>query len=62
MLCFHHLWDSRAAGVRSKHLHQADGQEGEGQSPVDVHEVVHDVGAWTLPRVTPSGQKKKHNQ
>lgn len=40
---FPHLRDPRATGVRSKHLDQTDGQEGEGQSPVDVHEVVHDV-------------------
>lgn len=47
---FPHLWDPRAAGVRSEHLDQTDSQEGEGQSPVDVHEVVHDVRARALQR------------
>ncbi len=45
-----HLRDPRAAGVRCKHLDETDGQEGEGQSPIDVHEVVHDVRAGTLQR------------
>lgn len=49
-LNFSHLGDPRAASVGSKHLDQTDSQEGEGQSPVDVHEVVHDVWAGTLQR------------
>lgn len=48
--CFPHLWDPWAAGVRRKHLNQTNCQEGEGQSPVDVHEIVHDVRAGALQR------------
>lgn len=46
------LWDPRATGVRGKHFNQYNGQEGKGQSPVRVHEVVHNVGARTLKHIT----------
>lgn len=45
-----HLRNPRATSVRSEHLDQADGEESKGQSPVDVHEVVHNVRARTLQR------------
>lgn len=47
---FPHLRDPRPTGIGCKHLHQTDSQEGEGQSPVDIHEVVHNVRARTLQR------------
>lgn len=43
-----YLRDPRATGVRGKHLDQNNRQESKGQSPVGVHEVVHNVGARTL--------------
>lgn len=43
-----HLGDSWAAGVGSEGSDQRDGQEGEEQSPEDVHQVVHYVGERTL--------------
>lgn len=56
-----HLRDPRAAGVWSEHLDQTDCQEGEGQSPVDVHEVVHDVGARALQRGDEEESSKRVN-
>lgn len=50
-----YLRDPWAAGVGGEHLHQADGQEGEGQRPVYVHEIIHDVGAGTLQRKKEDG-------
>ena len=46
--CTAYLWNPRATGVRSKHLHQGNGKKGETQGPEDVHYVVHDVRTRTL--------------
>lgn len=57
--CFCHLWDSWAAGVRSKHSHQRHGQEGKEQSPQDVEEVIQHVRSPSLKR-RETKQKEKH--
>ena len=55
-----HLRDSGATRVRSEGPDQSDGQEGEEQSPEDVHQVVDDVSKRPLQATQETESYKSH--